>query len=123
MLEYMVNFFVSGFVYPGILWNQVLLGIGLAIVFGAIWFIPYWTPILKKPWAWAVLASGAFFELGCCRRYSNPPSTFGWTSIEPLLEPGNSNALAPSCRDTPDTPQRTSSRGVKTGTSSCLLVA
>jgi uncharacterized membrane protein YhfC len=58
----MVNFFVSGFVYPGILWNQVLLGIGLAIVFGAIWFAPYWTPILKKPWAWAVLASSTFLS-------------------------------------------------------------
>ncbi len=62
MLEYMVDFFVSGFVYPGILWTQVLLGIGLAIVFGAIWFAPYWTPILKKPWAWAVLAGSALLS-------------------------------------------------------------
>ena len=60
MVEYMVDFFVSGFVYPGILWNQVLLGIGLGIVFGAIWFAPYWTPILKKPWAWAVMATSVF---------------------------------------------------------------
>ncbi len=62
MLEGMVRFFVSGFVYPGILWNQVLLGIGLAVTFGAIWFAPYWTPILKKPWAWAVLAASAFLS-------------------------------------------------------------
>jgi len=60
MLELMVSFFLAGFVYPGILWNQVLLGIGLGIVFGAVWFAPYWTPILKKPWAWAVLAGSAF---------------------------------------------------------------
>jgi len=60
MLEGMIDFFVSGFVYPNILWNQVLLGIGLAIVFGAVWLAPYWTPILKKPWAWAVLAASAF---------------------------------------------------------------
>ncbi len=60
MVEQMVDFFVSGFVYPGILWTQLLLGIGLAIVFGAVWFTPYWTPILKKPWAWAVLVSSAF---------------------------------------------------------------
>jgi len=59
----MIDFFVSWFVYPNILWNQVLLGIGLAIAFGAIWFTPYWTPILKKPWAWAVLASSAFLAL------------------------------------------------------------
>ncbi len=59
MIEYITKFFVSGFVYPDILWNQVLLGIGLSLVFGAIWFAPYWTPILKKPWAWAVLAGSA----------------------------------------------------------------
>ena len=62
MLEGMIDFFVSGFVYPGILWNQVLLGIGLAVAFGAVWFAPYWTPILKKPWAWAVFAGSAFLS-------------------------------------------------------------
>ena len=56
MLEYMVNFFVSGFVYPDILWNQALIGIGLGVAFGAIWYVVYWTPILKKPQLWAVLA-------------------------------------------------------------------
>ena len=61
MLERLIDSFVSGFVFPGILWNQVLLGIGLAVVFGAVWFAPYWTPILNKPWAWAVLAGSAFF--------------------------------------------------------------
>jgi RsiW-degrading membrane proteinase PrsW (M82 family) len=60
MLEQMKALFVSGFVYPGILWNQVLLGIGLAVVFGAIWFASYRTSILRKPWAWAVLAGSAF---------------------------------------------------------------
>ncbi len=62
MLEQMVNFFVSGFVFPGILWNQVLLGIGLGIVFGAVWFTLYWTPILKNPWLWAVLAGSALLS-------------------------------------------------------------
>ena len=56
MLEQMIDFFVSWFVYPNILWTSLLLGVGLAIVFGAVWFAPYRTPILKKPWAWAVLA-------------------------------------------------------------------
>ena len=63
MLEYMINFFMSWFYYPNILWFQLLIGIGLAIVFGAIWFAAYWTPILKKPWAWAVLASSAILSL------------------------------------------------------------
>jgi RsiW-degrading membrane proteinase PrsW (M82 family) len=60
MLEQMVDFFVSGFVYPGLLWNQALIAIGLAVAFGAVWFAPYWTPILKRPWAWAILAGSAF---------------------------------------------------------------
>ena len=59
MQQYMFGFFISGFYYPGILWTSLLLGIGLAIVFGAVWFAPYWTPILKKPWAWAVLVGSA----------------------------------------------------------------
>jgi len=63
MLEQMIAFFVSWFIYPNILWTQLLLGIGLAIVFGAVWFTPYWTPILKKPWAWAVLVVSAFLSL------------------------------------------------------------
>jgi hypothetical protein len=62
MLTLIVNFFLSGFVYPGILWHQVLISIGLAFAFGAIWFLPYWTPLLKKPWVWAVLAGGAFLS-------------------------------------------------------------
>ncbi len=53
MLEQMVGFFVSWFANPNI------VGIGLAIAFGAIWLAPYWTPILKKPWAWAILVSSA----------------------------------------------------------------
>jgi len=57
MLEYMVDFFLSWFSAPSI------VGLGLAIVFGAIWFTPYWTPILKKPWLWAVLVSSAILSL------------------------------------------------------------
>jgi hypothetical protein len=62
MLGLAADFFVSGFVYPGLLWHQVLLSIGLAFAFGAVWFTPYWTPILKKPWAWAILAGSAFLS-------------------------------------------------------------
>ena len=59
MLEQMVGFFVSGFIYPNILWASLLLGIGLAIAFGAIWLTGYWPPLFKKHWLWAVLATGA----------------------------------------------------------------
>ncbi len=63
MLEYMLNFFKSFFYVPGLSWNLCLLGIGLAFAFGAAWFAAYWTPILKKPWAWAVLVVSAFLTL------------------------------------------------------------
>ena len=59
MLDYMLDLFVSGFIYPGILWNHLLIGIGLGILFGAVWYAAYWTPILGKPWPWAVLAGSA----------------------------------------------------------------
>jgi RsiW-degrading membrane proteinase PrsW (M82 family) len=62
MLDYMINFFISGFYYPGISWNQLLIAIGLALVFGAVWFAAYWVPVLKKPWAWAVLAAGGILS-------------------------------------------------------------
>jgi len=57
MLEQTVGFFVSWFANPNI------IGIGLAILFGLIWFAAYWTPILIKPWAWAVLISSAILSL------------------------------------------------------------
>ncbi len=62
MLNNIINFFISGFVFPGILLSQVLIGIGLGIAFGAIWYATYWTPVLGKPWPWAVLASSAILS-------------------------------------------------------------
>ena len=62
MLEYIIDFLASGFVYPGVTGSKALFGIGLAIIFGAIWFTAYWTPILKIPRAWFILASGAFIS-------------------------------------------------------------
>ena len=63
MTERMIDFFVSWFVYPDLLWTSLLVGIGLAIAFGAIWFTPYWTPILKRPWVWAVLFGSALLSV------------------------------------------------------------
>jgi RsiW-degrading membrane proteinase PrsW (M82 family) len=57
LTNFMTDFFLSFFANPS------ALGIGLAIAFGAVWFVPYWTPILKKPWAWAVLAGSAILTL------------------------------------------------------------
>jgi RsiW-degrading membrane proteinase PrsW (M82 family) len=60
MLDYMLDLFVSAFVYPGILWYQLLMGIGLGIVFGAVWYTAFWTPVLGRRGPWAVLAGSAF---------------------------------------------------------------
>jgi len=57
MLEQIVGFFVSWFTNPSV------LGIGLALVFGAIWLAPYWPPLFKKYWLWAVLVSSAILSL------------------------------------------------------------
>ena len=57
MVEHMIDFFLSWFANPS------LIGIGLAIVFGAIWLVGYWPPLFKKPWLWAVLVISAFLSL------------------------------------------------------------
>ena len=57
MLEQMIGFFVSWFANPSV------LGIGLAIAFGAVWLAGYWPPLFKKHWLWAVLVSSAILSL------------------------------------------------------------
>lgn len=57
MIEQMVGFFVSWFANPS------LIGIGLAIAFGAIWLTGYWPPLFKKHWLWAVLVASAILSL------------------------------------------------------------
>ena len=57
MIQQSVGFFVSFFADPSI------LGIGLAVVFGAIWLTTYRPPLFKKPWLWAVLPASAIITL------------------------------------------------------------
>ena len=38
--------------------NPSVVGIGLAVVFGAIWLLCYWPPLFKNAWLWAVLVGG-----------------------------------------------------------------
>ncbi len=57
MVEQMVGFFLSWFANPS------LIGIGLAVVFGAIWLVCYWPPLFKRWWLWAVLAISALLSL------------------------------------------------------------
>ena len=59
----MVNFLKSWFIFPGLEWDLMLVAIGLAIAFGAVWLLGYWTPVFKKVWFWPVMVGSAFLTL------------------------------------------------------------
>ncbi|HUT66960.1 MAG TPA: hypothetical protein VMW86_00225 [Dehalococcoidales bacterium] len=63
MWEQMMAFLKSFFIYPGLNWDLMLIGIGLGIVFGAIWLCGHWPPLFKKHWLWAVAVVSAFLTL------------------------------------------------------------
>jgi hypothetical protein len=62
MLDMMLSFFRSGFVFPGITAEGLMWGIGLGIIFGAIWLSGYWPPLFRKYWLWCVMVFSAFFS-------------------------------------------------------------
>ncbi|MFC1962246.1 hypothetical protein ACFLWN_04310 [Chloroflexota bacterium] len=57
MIEYITGFIAGWFVVPNI-W-----GLGLAVLFGALWLAGYKPPLLRKPWLWAVMVVSAFLTL------------------------------------------------------------
>jgi len=57
MGEFIFSFIASWFMPPNV-W-----GLGLAILFGVIWLVPYWPPLFKRYWLWAVLVVSAFLAL------------------------------------------------------------
>ncbi len=59
MLDQMVHFFTSAFVFPGLGWTSVLIAIALGIAFGAVWLAPYRPPLIAKRGLWGVLAASA----------------------------------------------------------------
>jgi RsiW-degrading membrane proteinase PrsW (M82 family) len=61
--EQMQDFLKSFFIYPSLKWDLMLIGIGLAIAFGAIWLICHWPPLFRRHWLWAVAVFSAFFTL------------------------------------------------------------
>jgi RsiW-degrading membrane proteinase PrsW (M82 family) len=63
MWEQMMAFLKSFFIYPGLNWDLMFIGIGLGIVFGAIWLCAHWPPLFKKPWFWVVAVVSAFLTL------------------------------------------------------------
>jgi RsiW-degrading membrane proteinase PrsW (M82 family) len=77
MLEQSVTLFKSFFVYPGLTWNYMLIGIFLGIAFGAIWLCAHWPPLFKKPWFWVVAVVSAFLTLPAVAFIQVPLQT--WT--------------------------------------------
>ena len=63
MLEYIIDFLVSWFVYPNNSFASLLLALGLALAFGAVWLLCYWPPVFKKHWLWAVFIGSALLSL------------------------------------------------------------
>ena len=57
----MIRFFLSAFDFPGLSWMLVLVAAAIGIVFGAIWLIPYWPPMVRKPGLLVVGILSAFF--------------------------------------------------------------
>jgi hypothetical protein len=78
MWEQMMAFLKSFFIYPGLNWDLMLIAIGLALVFGAIWLCTYWPPLFKKHWLWAVAVVSAFLALAAVAFVQIPLQT--WAS-------------------------------------------
>lgn len=61
--ETMYGYLKSFFVYEGLSWELLLLSLGLALAFGAVWLIAYWSPWLKHPPLWLVMIAGALITV------------------------------------------------------------
>jgi RsiW-degrading membrane proteinase PrsW (M82 family) len=59
----MLSFLKSWFLYPHLRWDLMLIGIGLALAFGAFWLVCHWPPLFRRHWFWAVAVFSAFFTL------------------------------------------------------------
>jgi hypothetical protein len=59
----MIAFLKSFVLYPGLKLEWMLIGIAVAVVFGAVWLLAHWPPLFKKPWLWAVAVVSAFLTL------------------------------------------------------------
>jgi RsiW-degrading membrane proteinase PrsW (M82 family) len=65
LLDQAVQFFTSAFNFPRIGILQVLVAIGLALIFGAVWLAAYMPSLLKDRWLWLVAVVSAFLTWTC----------------------------------------------------------
>jgi RsiW-degrading membrane proteinase PrsW (M82 family) len=61
MFAQMIGFFLSAFRFTDLIWSLIILAIAIGLLFGAIWLISYWPPLVKRPWLWAVAIVSALF--------------------------------------------------------------
>jgi RsiW-degrading membrane proteinase PrsW (M82 family) len=59
----MLNEASAWFSYPNVSALQLLVAVGLAVAFGAVWLAAHWPPLFKRPWFWAVAVFSAFFTM------------------------------------------------------------
>jgi RsiW-degrading membrane proteinase PrsW (M82 family) len=59
----MYSFLESWFIYPGVGWKLILISIGLALAFGAIWLAFHLPPLFRRHWLWSVAVSSAFLTM------------------------------------------------------------
>jgi hypothetical protein len=57
----MIESFKSFFLIPDIPLGLVLVGLAIALLFGAIWIAAYYPTILKETWLWIMLIAGFLF--------------------------------------------------------------
>jgi hypothetical protein len=57
----MIEAFKSFFIIPEISLGLALVGLGIAIIFGAIWIAAYYPPIARETWLWIMLVAGFLF--------------------------------------------------------------
>jgi RsiW-degrading membrane proteinase PrsW (M82 family) len=82
MLEEITGLFLSFFSNPS------LVGIGLAIVFGAVWLAAYWPPLFQDTWLWAVMVASAFLTLAAFAFVQAPLRTWMTQALIRSFEPG-----------------------------------
>ena len=78
----MIGFLKSWFSYPGVEWNYLLVGIALAIFFGAFWLLGLQPAVIKKPWLWVAGIFSAFFTLLAVVFIQIPVQYYIGTAIE-----------------------------------------
>jgi RsiW-degrading membrane proteinase PrsW (M82 family) len=76
MFDESIALFQSFFVYPGVSLNYIMVGILLAIAFGAIWLCLHWPPLYQQPWLWVVAVTSAFLTVVALAFIQNPIQTW-----------------------------------------------